>query len=361
MISADFQNGKLDKWSVISDTIRLELADPLHAPWFHFLLQDAQEKTWQFEVHGLELTQAPVSVSYDGFDWVPVDVVQGPSIFRHCFQATSAIISLTPPYTNGMLYGMSLWARRSPHVDLLPLGTRHLEGPLCLHITDFGDRIDKPVVWVVARENPLQAAGSWLAEGLIRFLLSPHPTALLLRQEYRFYVVPLFATAAVAKGESRRSVVWNSESDEASVRRIAELLEASAKSCPMALVVTLSSQVLGTGESVAAELIDTEEIHHWLPEWKIGPVLSSDSFSGWVRQLHPECPGLELCTAWHNSSGDLKNQYDMLQEGRMLAVVIGAALGKDMQAIAAADDPGNMTSFLPKTPRQRRRTETSLF
>jgi hypothetical protein len=361
-ISADFQNGKLDEWSITSGSIRLELADPRNAPWFYFFIQGVDQQTWHFDIPGLELGQAPVSISYDRFDWTAVDEVRTPSVFVQRFRNEAAVVSLTPPYTNCMLYELSLWARRSPHVDLEPLGGRHLQDPLCMHITDFGDQAGKPVVWVVARESPIQSASSWVAEGLIRFLLSPHPVARQLRRTYHFCVVPLLDTAGVAKGESIRRLTWDESLEGTTMGHIAQLLaEQHQAGCPTALTVTLTSQVLGAGGSLMTHQTEPVDVASWFTDLRTASELTAGGFGSWASQLYPDSKALALETAWYSPKGLRKSQYDLLQEGRQLAHLIGEALGEAIKEAAAGDEPQDMESFLPRLARQARTPDASLL
>lgn len=340
-ISADFQNGRLDGWSITSDCIRLELTDPQNAPWFYFYIQGVEQQTLHFDVPGLDLSQAPVSVSYDRFDWTAVDEVRAPGRFSHRFRDDAAVVSLTPPYTNCMLYELSLWARRSPHIDLDPLGGRHLQDPLCLHVADFGEQAGKPVVWVVARENPIQSASSWVAEGLIRFLLSPHPVAITLRRKYHFCIVPLLDAAGVVSGDSIRQLSWEGSQKETTMGHIAERIAKQQQAgCPPVLTVTLTSQVLGAAASSG---------------------LTSDSFSSWATQLYPNIKALLFDTSWLGPQKVQKSQYDLLQEGRQLTYLIGETLGEEIKEAAAGEEPKNMESFLPRRARQERRPDASLL
>ncbi|NLN19562.1 MAG: carboxypeptidase family protein [Firmicutes bacterium] len=360
-ISADFQNGKLDGWSVTSDTIRLEIKDPEDEPWFYFVIQGVDQQTWHFDLPGLDLKQAPVSVSYDRFDWIPADSRHANG-FSHRFDQDAAVVSLTPPYTNNMLYEFSLWARRSPHADLIPLGGRHLQDPLCLHITDFGEWEDKAVVWVVARESPIQAAGSWVAEGLIRFLVSPHPVAKQLRQTYRFCVVPLLDIAGVAQGESKRTLSWKGSLQGTAMGHIEQMIKEQVQSgARMALTVTVTARVCGAGQSIATSHIGEDEIARWFAHATVTTDIGADSFSAWASQLYPKSKCLTLETAWFGPESALKSQYDLLQEGRQLVHLVGEILGERIRETAASEDPENMESYLPCRPRRERKADASLL
>lgn len=360
-ISADFQNGKLDGWSVDADRIRLEIKDPQNEPWFYFVIQGVNGQNWHFDIPGLELNKAPVSISYDRFDWTPVDSVSTNG-FSQRFDHDAAVISLTPPYTNNMFYEFSLWARRSPHVDLHPLGGRHLQDPLCLHITDFGEQGGKSVVWVVARENPVQSAGSWVAEGLIRFLVSPHPVAKILRQAYRFCVVPLLDIAGVAQGGSLRHLSWQGSLEGTAMGHIEQMLkEQEQAGAPLALAVTLTAQVRGTGQIIGTQDIGKDDIANWFPQATVDAEMATESFSAWAGQRYPRSKHLILESAWFGSANVRKSQYDLLQEGRQLAHLIAEILGEGIGEVAASEDPENMESFVPCRPRRQRGADASLL
>lgn len=71
-------------------------------------------------------------------------------------------------------------------------------------------------VAVIARQHPGEVVGSWMAQGLIKFLLGPTPAAKRLRETYVFHVVPMVNVDGVVHGNSRCTLagvdpnrVWN--------------------------------------------------------------------------------------------------------------------------------------------------------
>jgi len=65
----------------------------------------------------------------------------------------------------------------------------------------------KKKVGVTARVHPGETVGSFMVEGLLRFLVSAHPAAAYLRRACDFYVVPMLNPDGVVMGNTRTGLV----------------------------------------------------------------------------------------------------------------------------------------------------------
>lgn len=59
----------------------------------------------------------------------------------------------------------------------------------------------RPAIWVQARQHAWEVGGSWVAVGLINWLVSDDPRAIWLRQNAEIYVVPVMDADHVATGD----------------------------------------------------------------------------------------------------------------------------------------------------------------
>jgi cytosolic carboxypeptidase protein 2/3 len=78
-------------------------------------------------------------------------------------------------------------------------------GILLLTITDFATKTTKKTILINGRMHPGETHASWLIHGLIRFLVSPHPEAIHLRQRIIFKIVPILNVDGVIAGNYRAS------------------------------------------------------------------------------------------------------------------------------------------------------------
>lgn len=56
---------------------------------------------------------------------------------------------------------------------------------------------------ITSRVHPGEAQSSWVVQGIIEFLLSDDPTAVRLRQQYIFKIVPMLNQDGVIFGNYR--------------------------------------------------------------------------------------------------------------------------------------------------------------
>lgn len=93
--------------------------------------------------------------------------------------------------------------------------TRTLAGNRCEYITITNkektivkDRnLQKKGVFISARVHPGESNSSWMMKGIIDFLVSSEPEAILLRDNFVFKIVPMLNPDGVINGNYRCSLV----------------------------------------------------------------------------------------------------------------------------------------------------------
>ena len=169
--------------------------------WFYFKMSNlSSEQPTNFVFQSAAFFRRP-AYSYDDEHWTEFP------------PAVGGTYSLT-------LTGDPVWIAHS-----IPYLTTHqdeliadLEGPLArvrtlatseggrpvevLEITAPGPARGKCGVWLVARQHAWEASGSWIADGLARWLVSPDPQALSLLLRARFHIVPIMDVDNVVLGGS---------------------------------------------------------------------------------------------------------------------------------------------------------------
>lgn len=389
-IHTAFENASLAHWERKDDQdciiIHPVAGGENRYPWFYFLISGVGGREWTFQVPALgRETLCPVSVSYDRVDWLPLAAVpqDGERVaFRHLFTADDAIISTTPPYTAGMLYDLTLWAARSPHARIEYIGREAPAGsePLtCITISEMGRSSeksgssatgmdenasppDRPAVWLIAREHPLEAAASWVAEGMVRFLLSADPLAAELRRRFVFKIVPILDVMGVFHAKEH-AVTWG---EGESAKATAPITERLARETEVALILNLRAKVTGLAGSgfvtCPRPLSRTPacpvtgkpgDLTPWI-SWTIAtsgqiynsavgehtsgqngaPGVSTSAFLAYMTGLCPAASVGELVTSWYypaeslNLTGPVgKTQYELQQEGEMILRALAAMTG----------------------------------
>jgi hypothetical protein len=120
------------------------------------------------------------------------------------FEMDHAWVALRYPYnyTRQMRYLDSI--RDREYLDIEDLGMTAKEKSLyMITVTDKGVPHDrKRGILVYAREHGAEQDGSWVAEGMIDFLLSPNDTADILRQNFIFMIIPIISPDSVVLGRT---------------------------------------------------------------------------------------------------------------------------------------------------------------
>lgn len=337
-IRADFQGGRLKGWRETAEGIHLDvdtLTTPTGpSPWFYFLISGVEGRTVTFHTPGIDLAEAPVALSYDRFHWIPPTEVTPPERFSHHFGENDAIVSLTPPYTPGMLYEFTLWARRSPHVRIEYFD--QVYGVTAITISEFEQTEGKPIVWIASGAFPLGAAASWAAEGIVRFLLSSDPTAQRLREDFCFKILVVPDPSGVdssTDSKVQELISTRVAADQEAGKEIAAFISLQGRTFGDGDTITACAHVEGSGQAPGRAL-ELPTVASHLPWYRVAETLSEESWptalslSGGSAQAPYR---IQITTGWyyppHLFAGTpaRKSQFDLIQEGELLCRALDAA------------------------------------
>jgi len=123
--------------------------------------------------------------------------------FSHIFKEDEAFVSYCVPYTNGRLASLVDKLKTNPCVKINKMGdSKFNKFPLTyFRVTDknVSDKYKKGI-YIMGREDSYEVGGSWLCEGILRFITSNDPVAKELIKKTIFYVMPIFSVDGVAGG-----------------------------------------------------------------------------------------------------------------------------------------------------------------
>ena len=114
-------------------------------------------------------------------------------------------IAHVPPYTNLNLEKLlGKFPQTSSPEKSKPRQDRGEKGHVALTVTNpkVSDE-KKKVIWLMARQHSWETGTSWVAEGVLRFLLSSDPQAVRLRDNFVFKIFPMADPDGVARGGVR--------------------------------------------------------------------------------------------------------------------------------------------------------------
>jgi murein tripeptide amidase MpaA len=220
-ITTDFEGASLESWGQLSPGVfHLRIRRDTNsefARWYSFRVLDGQGDDLTFRVVNAGQVSAASAFSFNrpavsedgGGSW---SRIQGPSydagVFSFSYTPTSSDtwIALGPVYNFSRVTDLMEEIRDHSMVDSLTIITQTLQGrPLHLiKITDpaVHDSL-KGAVWAIGRQHPAEVGGSWMAEGLLRWLLTDEPQVRDLRRQAVFYLVPFMNPDGVALGNYR--------------------------------------------------------------------------------------------------------------------------------------------------------------
>jgi len=230
-ISTDFESGNLGRWHLENDThlICYPLVDCDQngrngvSIWFFGRLDNVlhREITIQLkgtqEEYNLKMGNSPFSkdsvvpmFSYDKTNWqrfnnCSYDLASNTFTIKHIFSRKTAWIAYIEPYTYSRLQTLIEEIEGHPDVKIESIG-QSVEGHelyLIIITEPTQNTGPKPVVWIVARQHPWETAGSWAAEGLIKYILSDQPDAVSLRKGITFIISPMANPDGVVNGVTR--------------------------------------------------------------------------------------------------------------------------------------------------------------
>jgi hypothetical protein len=228
-LSADFEGGNIRSFELRSPG---HLVIPLpgetdqdgrnrQANWYYFRLDGVRGQQLTLEITNLSgeynykpnkgavTADTPPFFSYDNKEWLPFadysyDAEAPKLVLRITSKADTLWIAHTPPYTNEHLERLRAAILTHRAVRETVIGRTPRGRPLLLWtITEPGDAAGKKVIWLMARQHSWESGTSWVAEGLVRFLLSEDPQAAEMRRGAVVQVLPLCDPDGVARGGVR--------------------------------------------------------------------------------------------------------------------------------------------------------------
>lgn len=217
-LTASFENGSLGGWKQNEKgEIVLQHAAGSGDLWYYFQVDHCLNQTLTFVFEKARADyfgehNVPV-VSYDRQHWsfikdriiVPLNENQAVVrfSFTHTFAKNRAWIAYAPPFSNSFLDQITQNIANHSHVNVnnLCASAIHNASIPILSITDPEIQSnEKKGVLLLCREDAYESAGSWLALGVIRFILSDDAVASAIKRRCTFLIVPIFDADGVTMG-----------------------------------------------------------------------------------------------------------------------------------------------------------------
>jgi hypothetical protein len=190
--------------------------------WFYFRMDGVRNREitvdltdlageYNYRKHnGAGLRNMHPVYSYDNKSWKnfgKVEWIEKASTIRIRFKAEqdSVWIARIAPYTTRHLRKLLDGLRGNPGLRKDVVG-KTVEGRPMLLLTVTNPKLAdsrKKVIWLMARQHSWETGTSWVAEGALRFLLSPDPRARQIRDECIFKIFPMADPDGVARGGVR--------------------------------------------------------------------------------------------------------------------------------------------------------------
>ena len=193
--------------------------------WFYFKADHVQGKAINFELNDLigVYRETPHLVytnytqpvySYDQENWVRIQNVQYDSAshtfkFNQAFDNEPVWIAYAHPYPTSRLQILLNTVRSSEFVQIENIATTK-EGRDVTLIKITNPQIpdaDKKNIFIMALQHAGEDAGGYMAEGLIKFLLSEDQAAKLARERFNYMVIPMMNPDGTYNGTSRYNMV----------------------------------------------------------------------------------------------------------------------------------------------------------
>ncbi len=379
-IAWNFDNGSLGGWTQnASGEIVLQHAPSSGGIWYFFRVDGLGGKTRTFVFEHARKDyyscDALPAISYDQKNWSFLKTRTTTSYpgeqnivkysFTHTFASNRAWLAFTPPYPNNRLDDFIKEIGANPHVNFQSIcqtPIKQLSIPL-ITVTDpeIVDK-DKLAIFILAREEALEGAASWLCEGIIRFLLSDDPVAAAVKRRCRFMFIPLFDRDGVALGSAvhpislegsaqGKNVYWTETWPETSYsfyeqRQLKLFLQQwkdSGNSINYAIRIHSSAwsddhfrrEHCAESNYAAQDAFFSQLLCQKYLPWFYNSerVLQDTRFSKYVADLFPDVlTGLCQCEHRYNQSFGLpytlyKSQDDLMTEGELIVYAFAETLG----------------------------------
>jgi hypothetical protein len=239
-----FECGNLDRAVMVSRDeydlyVRPDSNSGGHFQWFYFKVSNVQSpRQVRFNILNLARKRSlydsgkrPYSATQSGGQWRPSgkNIQYGPSKINRLFISTRRYYCLSfdfklsdsnevymfaelPPYslTKQLSFLRELQATScegcTVRLDTLCYSLSGLEVPL-VTISDLRfPSVTKQIMLIVGRVHPGEVVASLIIEGMLRYLSSSDPDAVIMRQRLEIRVVPMLNPDGVVMGNSRTSI-----------------------------------------------------------------------------------------------------------------------------------------------------------
>ena len=223
-------------------------------------------------------------------DWNELEASVDGAVAEVRFNAPSGVswLSLTPMYNYSKYLAFVDALREREEADVR-LSGKSADGReiWCVHVPAASVPQAEPVVFI-ARTWGCETAGSYMIEGMVRFLFSGRPEAVKLLRDFSFHFLPMVNPDGVYNGLERHP---SRESD-------ADLDLAAGSSDPAHVVLRNTLKDLKPGIFV--------NLHDWLPPTSDGLICSDEVYARRLPDLLPAIGELprEQANEWHSDSVD---------------------------------------------------------
>jgi len=220
-ILTDFEGASLGGWALLpGDTVDFTIREDTNsefARWYSFRVRGDPGTTATFRILNAGDVSAagawpfnrPAVSSDGGASWsriADIELEEGVFTFRHSFSTEEEWVALGPVYNFSRWLAKVDEIRGHPKVDSLVTLSHTIQGRP-VHLVKITDPSipdsQKGAVWCTGRQHPAEVAGSWMAEGLLDWLLSGDAQADELLRRSVFYMVPFLNPDGVALGNYR--------------------------------------------------------------------------------------------------------------------------------------------------------------
>jgi len=209
--------------------------------WFYFKLSNlSSAQPTNFVFQNVSFFTRPY-YSYDGLAWQEFPPPAG-STYSLTLAQDPVWIAHSIPYLPAH-EAQLVQDVQGPFVQTSLLATSEGGRPIdLLRITAPGDPAGRGGVWVLGRQHAWEASGSWVADGLVRWLVSADPLAVTLRRKAVVHVVPIFDEDNVVLGGSGKDQLpidinrdWREGPHWVAVQAAIDRIDATAAAQPYAL------------------------------------------------------------------------------------------------------------------------------
>lgn len=218
-VSTDFPGGSAHVETIDQAKRLIRLAPTPHkdrgwACWWYFKVEGVKPG----ETIGVNVGEAPwatpdrATFSLDGRTWrhTGPGEREGKRItYRQRIDAKDAWFAWGPPFVPADAERLVEEAARSPHAEAFVLcQTRENRVTPALRISEGEGRPEERFgIWIHARQHAWESGSSWVARGLVDWILSDAPEAAALRQKAVITVVPIMDIDNVHRGAGGKNQV----------------------------------------------------------------------------------------------------------------------------------------------------------